>query len=117
MLTLEHVALQTMTNGGFTWARSKSNPLFGFMVATPGHEKVIKNWNGSTAPIASFVAENILRVAVSDSLWFGSWMEGGDLYLDISENITDRGRALEIGRARGEISVWDCELGEVVYCR
>ncbi|MEW1546877.1 hypothetical protein [Streptomyces tsukubensis] len=116
MLTLENVARQTMTNGGFTWARSANNPLFGFMVATPGHEMVVKGWDGSTAPIASFVAEHILKVAASDSLWFGSWMENGDLYLDISENIADMGEALKVGRERGEISVWDCELGKVVYC-
>ncbi|MEU3599653.1 hypothetical protein ABZ714_13145 [Streptomyces sp. NPDC006798] len=116
MLTLERVANETMTCGGFTWARSRTNPVTGFMVATPGYEKVIKGWDGSTATIASFVTEHILEVSTSNTLWFGSWMEGGDLYLDISENIADMREALNAGRCRGEISIWDCELGKVVYC-
>ncbi|WP_367138507.1 MULTISPECIES: hypothetical protein [Streptomyces] len=115
MITLEYIAAETQVNGGFSWARNQSNPHFGYMVATPGHEQVIRGWDGSTGQIASFVAEHILRVAASDSLWFGSWMENGDLYLDLSENIIDRERALQAGRERGEISIWDCEAGEVVY--
>ncbi|MEU3690531.1 hypothetical protein [Streptomyces narbonensis] len=116
MITLEHIATETLANEGFTWARGKSNPGFGYMVAIPVYGKVIRGWDGSTGAVASFVAEHILRVSASDSLWFGSWVEDGDLYLDISENVIEREKALEAGRRRGEISVWDCEAGEVVYC-
>lgn len=115
MFTLEEIATEILSEGGFTWDRDIANPTFGHMVATPGNERQVPKWDGSRGVIASYVAEHILTVSESANLWFGAWTEGGTLFLDISENIIERDDAIRVGRLRGEISVWDCENSTTIY--
>lgn len=45
----------------------------------------------------------------SGKAYLGLWhnTEDGKVYLDLSENIQDRGRAVSLGRRRDQISIWD----------
>lgn len=46
----------------------------------------------------------------------GIWVDGGRVYVDISERITRKRDALKIGRERAQISVFDWRTGAAIYC-
>ncbi|SHN24583.1 hypothetical protein [Streptomyces yunnanensis] len=107
MLTLEHIATETTVQGGFTWARGRSNPTSGYVVAKPEYGKKIFGWDGSAGVIAGFVAEHLLTVAANERMWYGTWVSGDVLYLDLVEIIEDREDAMRLGRERNELAIYD----------
>ena len=46
----------------------------------------------------------------------GIWVDGGRVYVDISERIPRKRDALKIGRERAQISVFDWRTGAAIYC-
>lgn len=46
----------------------------------------------------------------------GIWVDGGRVYVDISERITRKRDALKIGRERAQISVFDWRTGAAICC-
>lgn len=82
-------------------------PTGGFMVALEGHEV--------TVPVAEFTSAHIVRY-VSDKwdvltgvgdIYLGAWQADGLVYLDVSECVTSRAKALFLGAERKQLAVWD----------
>lgn len=46
----------------------------------------------------------------------GIWVDGGRVYVDVSERIARKRDALKIGRERAQISVFDWRTGAAIYC-
>ena len=46
----------------------------------------------------------------------GVWVDGGRVYVDISERIPRKRDALKIGRERAQISVFDWRTGAAIFC-
>lgn len=46
----------------------------------------------------------------------GVWIENGKAYVDISERIATKRRALEVGKERNQISIYDWKNNNVAYC-
>lgn len=46
----------------------------------------------------------------------GLWIDGGRVYVDISERITNKREALKIGRKRAQISIFDWRAAACIYC-
>lgn len=46
----------------------------------------------------------------------GLWVDGGRVYVDISERIPNKREALKIGRERAQISIFDWRAAACIYC-
>lgn len=46
----------------------------------------------------------------------GIWIDGGRAYVDISERIARKRDALKLGRALGQISIFDWRAKDCIYC-
>lgn len=46
----------------------------------------------------------------------GVWVEDGTAYMDASNVVYGREAALSLGRARGEVSIYERATGRVIYC-
>ena len=46
----------------------------------------------------------------------GLWIDGGRVYVDISERITNKREALKTGRKRAQISIFDWRTGAAIFC-
>lgn len=46
----------------------------------------------------------------------GLWVDGGRVYVDISERIPNRRAALKLGRERAQISIFDWRTAACIYC-
>jgi hypothetical protein len=57
--------------------------------------------------LGSFLKEN--RTTLTRGDYLGLWhdQESGKVFLDVSQNVTDRRRAERLGRRRDQISIWD----------
>lgn len=56
------------------------------------------------------------RISHESGLYCGVWVDSGLVYIDISERIKSRKKALNVGKARHQISVYDWQTGDCVYC-
>lgn len=56
------------------------------------------------------------RISHESGLFCGVWIDSGLVYIDISERIKSRKKALNVGKARKQISVFDWRAGDCVYC-
>lgn len=66
--------------------------------------------------IAEAVGAVLKRIGHESGLFCGVWVDSGLVYIDISERIKSRKKALKVGKARHQISVYDWRAGNCVYC-
>jgi hypothetical protein len=89
-----------------------SEPTKGFMVAMGGSKGAIMDADEFYDPergpeaLGSFMKSNR---ELSEGSYLGLWhnQADGKVYLDVSENIMDRDTAIDAGRKRDQISIWD----------
>ena len=56
------------------------------------------------------------RISHESGLFCGVWVDSGLVYIDISERIKSRKKALNVGKARKQISIFSWSSGDCVYC-
>ncbi|MEU9871065.1 hypothetical protein AB0C87_24760 [Actinomadura sp. NPDC048021] len=108
------LAEQIREEGGATWHNYRPAPVDGFLVSTVGHELTI--------PLAEFEGEDIWNYMLAkesatfglDDLYFGAWIDGQLVYLDLSLHVQDRAEALIFGRLGGQLAIWDVEKAEEI---
>lgn len=92
------------------------NPSTGYMVAMFGYEHVIDRiWNSMDLKhvLNFWLVKHGLNVSAIHwaewNVYIGLWENDGKLYIDLSQHITaDEKIAVELGKARNQISIWDC---------
>lgn len=65
--------------------------------------------------ITEAVNEILRRIAHEEGVYCGLWVDGGKIYADISELIKSEKKAVKIGKARKQISVYDWEKAACLY--
>lgn len=61
-------------------------------------------------------AVNSLLNGLKPGEFCGVWVDGGRVYVDISERITSKREALKLGRERAQISIFDWRTGAAIFC-
>ena len=69
---------------------------------------------GNAKKIAHAVSK-ILKSLTADE-FCGIWIDGGRVYVDISERIPNKRAALKLGRERAQISIFDWRTGAAIFC-
>jgi hypothetical protein len=91
-----------------------SEPKSGYMVASPVKKAPIVDADDFYNPskgrkiLADFVKANKKDLGTGKK-YLGLWhnKEDNKVYLDVSENVQDRAKAVRLGRERNQISIWD----------
>lgn len=99
--------------GGFSVKPSSGlSPKSGYMVSLPGHTQIvaesdIKGPNGS-ALIQNYARQHAGALQQAGA-HIGGWTdsESGKVYLDVSQNIRNKGEAVHQGVARNQKAIWD----------
>ncbi len=82
-------------------------PVVGYMVARAGHEERIPADAFTEDRLKRYVRDHFDTLTL-DNTYLGAWMSNGHVFLDVSENVvSSRDEAVEIGRARGQLAIWD----------
>lgn len=102
---------------GFTRAiPSGEMPTDGYMVAVSGHEVTIPVAEFAGAHIVRYVADKWDVLTGKGDVYLGAWLADGLVYLDVSECVSSRARALFLGSERKQLAVWDVANGAEVSC-
>lgn len=56
------------------------------------------------------------RISHESGLFCGVWVDSGLVYIDISERVKSLKKALRVGKARKQISIFSWSSGDCVYC-
>ena len=104
-----------IANGGATLDRNGASVNFksGYQVS----RKDCYMLNAEKITDVKKAVEKVLkRISHESGLFCGVWVDSGLVYIDISERIKSRKKALNVGKARHQISVFDWRAGDCVYC-
>lgn len=102
-------------NGGATLDRNGESVNFksGYQVS----RKDCYTLNAEKINDVKKAVEKVLnRIGHESGLFCGVWVDSGFVYIDISERIKNRKKAVNVGKARHQISVYDWRAGDCVYC-
>jgi GNAT superfamily N-acetyltransferase len=89
-----------------------SMPTTGYMVAKPSSFGKVVDEADFFDPVkgpkilSQYMREQRADLATGKN-YLGTWLNGGKIFLDVSENITDVGEATRLGRERDQIAIWD----------
>ena len=108
----------TLANGGLTIKPFQNEkPETGYMVALEGFELKVPVSEFFTGVVADYIGEHAQKLMSNPALCLGTWVNEGSVYLDLSENVPNREKALELGRERHQLAIFNLEtFEEVVVC-
>lgn len=100
-------------NGGATLNRKGEAVSFsrGYQVSKKDCYKITVE---NVDKIAEAIKELLNSIGKND--FVGVWVDNGAVYVDISENIKNRSKALHVGHARKQKSVFEWSTGLCVEC-
>ena len=115
---LYSVVEDTLANGGLTIKPFQNEkPETGYMVALEGYELQVPVSEFFTGIVADYIGEHAQKFVSNPALCLGTWVNEGIVYLDLSENVPNREQALELGRERHQLAIFNLEtFEEVVVC-
>ena len=108
----------TLRDGGLTVKPfTGEKPSGGYMVALQGYELQVPVSEFFTGVVADYIGQHAKALMDNPSLCLGTWVNEGIVYLDLSENIQSREKALELGKERHQLAIFNLEtFEEVVVC-
>lgn len=98
-------AAQILANNGATWSPVAKSPKQGFMVSLPGREVRVPVAEFSDVRLGQYMAEHKL----TRGQFYGAWVDGDAVYLDVSLNVRSEELALYLGAKFEQLAVWDVE--------
>jgi hypothetical protein len=120
-MNLETFALTTVRNGGATyslqWGNVSGLPFYSCAIG----KETEKRFSGifSRAELSAYISEHSELLA-SDRYALGAWVDEGVYYLDIVQLLEKRAyskeMAVNVGRERQQIAIFDLEYSECIYC-
>lgn len=115
---LYSVVEDTLKDGGLTVKPfTGEKPSGGYMVALQGFELKVPVSEFFTGIVVDYIEQHAQKLMDNPSLCLGTWVNEGIVYLDLSENIQSRDKALELGKERGQLAIFNLEtFEEVTVC-
>ena len=107
-MNLQKIIDLAIENGGASYSivSGDYNPNKGYMVSYVGCETITSVLTLDI--LVKYIKHYIDYLSTSD-VYVGIWLNDGNWYLDISENVSDKDEAIKVARLRKQIAIWDCE--------
>ena len=104
----------TLANGGssLNYITGELDPKVGYFVSIQGHESTYIAEKFGSLSVGHYFEK--VAFVLRPELFIGSWVHEGNVFMDLSEQITDKRRAIELGYARNQLAIYDAARGEVI---
>ncbi|MEV0445705.1 hypothetical protein AB0I84_17685 [Streptomyces spectabilis] len=112
-MTLVEQCRTIIEGGGLTFSPNLPTPTGGYMVSIAGSERTIPVESFGPNSLAAYVADYWPR-AVGENLYYGAWVDGDLVYLDLSVNVESREEAEAMGRLESQLAIYDVLNGDVI---
>lgn len=97
---------KTIENQGCTMSLRGQEPSSGYMVGLKGYELRINVLDFTPEHVDHVIRKNLPKL-YEDKVYLGSWINGDQVYLDLSVNLQNKAVALAYGVLNGQICIWD----------
>ena len=111
-MKLEDLKKYITINGGATLTHKGELALLdsGYMVSLAGQET-----KTTLEALDEHTLKRYQKLARKARAYFGLWLDGGTLYLDLSIKIADKATARRIGKHNGQLAIFDIARQESIY--
>ena len=97
---------KVIDEGGFSInINTGAIPGAGYMVSTPGAEEIRNIARFDYKDIKSYIARHSEQLE-SPGAYLGAWLDGSEVYLDISINVDDLQAALDLARDNKQLAIY-----------
>ncbi len=103
--------------GGFSYQPfTGTQPTTGFMVAGISEPVTVSVRDSIAArdAIVDFVDAHAEEFAANPNLYIGGWSSGGEVTIELAQNVDDRAEAAALGSDRNQVAIWDVEGGREI---
>ena len=115
MKTLKEFVAAIIENGGATYNLANGGTVDkGYMVSKKGFEMKFHPEVDVTQAVCQFIKEFGFELYEVEN-FMGAWIDEGILYLDISNNIADRRKAIKQGYKNEQLAIFDVVAQESLY--
>jgi hypothetical protein len=113
-MNLYTFALNTLQDGGRSYnpTTGQVNPSEGYMVAVYGSELVVPLDQFGPDVLKEYYLENASKA--TPNTFVGSWVDGGNVYLDLSNHVSDLHEAVTLGMKADQKAIYDCEAKQSI---
>ena len=106
---------KVIDEGGFSInVNTGAIPGAGYMVSIPGAEEIRNIASFDYKDIKSYAARHFEQLAIPGA-YLGAWLDGSEVYLDISINVESLAAALSLAREYRQLAIYDLSSGESIY--
>lgn len=97
--------------GGFSFnPASKSSPKSGYMIARTGATTMVGDANNleeAARALKTHLDQNVDKYLREPNLYIGGWVKDGKLWIEPSDNWSNKAQAVRLGKMRDQIAIWD----------
>ena len=98
--------------GGTFYADGEPFTRQGFVVGGKAPSLVIRLWADGRELFGPASVESVAKwIEGNRSRMYGSWLDEGSVHIDAVDVYDDRDQAIEVGRLRGELAIYDMAAG------
>ena len=114
MINTKELLNKIFTDGGFSvQVASGSIPSSGYMVSIQGCEEVYYTEDITNDTIPGYITRK--KELLLPGAYFGAWLDGSKVYLDVSINVESLEDALNLARNNSQLAIYDLGSGESIY--
>ena len=108
---------QAVSEGGFTFVSTPGDgPNSGFMVSVADEKRVPIDESRNPDDVRDFMQANSSLLSKPNH-YVGGWVEGGELCMDVSINVSSEEEAREIGEANNQDGIFDLNTGQTIMLK
>ncbi|UFQ16451.1 MULTISPECIES: hypothetical protein [Streptomyces] len=112
--TLESLYADILSSGGMTYRPGTPAPVAGYMVSVAGAERMLPVARFTPTALEQYMSDYRARMKTTDALYYGAWIDGDYVYLDVSVNVQGRAEAEAMGRLESQLAIYDVTNAEVI---
>jgi hypothetical protein len=105
---------QLDSKGGFSTMLSGESPSSGYMVSLANKGKIISRKDFTDVDLLDFILNNS---AALEKSYLGAWIENGNVYLDISNNIPSLFPAIIEAVKNKQVAIYDVTNDKSLYLK
>lgn len=109
----ERVYKHTIARRGATFNLMGDGPIRGYMVGGFGSEVIVPLADFNVGDIVSYLAWNWIELD-RPGRYLGTWIDDGNVYLDISQNYSSLQEALKIAGEKSQPAIWSVSSGREI---
>ncbi|MER5439708.1 hypothetical protein [Streptomyces sp. NPDC002790] len=113
-VTVETLYADILASGGMTYRPGTPAPVGGYMVSVAGAERMLPVSRFTPLALEQYITDYRSRVKVTDALYYGAWVDGDYVYLDVSVNVQGRAEAESMGRLESQLAIFDVANADVI---